>query len=264
MRRIGVLRRPGLVLRLAVPLLLGGGWELAVRLSGVPHWILPGPLAVGRALVEGLPVLLPALAVTLAVTLGALVVAAAGGILLALAIALSPLLEAALLPLAVTLQVIPLVAVAPVILLYVERVETALVLCAALVAFFPVLAGTLSGLERAGTAERRLFALYHASRWQELVHLRLPTALPHLLAGLRVGGTLALVGAVVAEFAAGHAGSRAGLAFRILEAGWRLDIPRMYAALVLLAASGLVLHALLRGIERAVLRRFHLAPREGS
>ncbi len=250
--------------RLAVPFVLVTAWELAVRLSGVPHWILPGPLAVGRALVEGLPVLLPALAVTLAVTLAALAVAAGGGILLALAIALSPLLEAALLPLAVTLQVIPLVAVAPVILLYVERVETALVLCAALVAFFPVLANTLAGLERAGTAERRLFALYGASRWQELRHLRLPAALPHLLAGLRVGGTLALVGAVVAEFAAGHAGSRAGLAFRILESGWRLDIPRMYAALALLAASGLVLYGLLRGLERAVLRRLHLAPREGA
>ncbi len=244
--------------RLLVPAGLVLAWQVAVWLLAPPPWILPGPLAVLRALVAGADVLLPALAVTLLTTLAALLVAAAGGFLLGLAIALSRTLEYALLPLAVTLQVVPLVAVAPIILLYVERVETALVLCAALVAFFPMLANTLAGLERAREAERRLFALYGASRWQELIHLRLPRALPFVLAGLRIAATLALVGAVVAEFAAGTAGSRAGLAYRILESGWRLETARMYAALLLLAVAGLVLYGLVGALERRVLRRLHL------
>jgi len=260
----GIGRGRVLLLRVLVPGLLLVAWELAVRLGEVPRWILPGPLDVARALVRDGPALLPALAVTLGTTLAALLVAGLGGVLLGVAIALSRVLEAALLPLAVALQVIPLVAVAPIILLYVERVETALVLCATLVAFFPVLANTLAGLERVSPAERWLFRLYGASRWQELVHLRLPAALPLVLAGLRIGGTLALVGAVVAEFAAGTAGSRAGLAYRILEAGWRLDIPRMYAALVLLALTGLALYGLLGRIERAVLRRLHLGGQSRS
>ncbi|GBD41731.1 Riboflavin transport system permease protein RibX [bacterium HR39] len=237
-------------------------WEGLVRLYEVPHWLVPGPLAVAAELWRAREVLLPALAVTLGTALLALVVAVGAAVTLGVLAVLSRLLEYAILPVAVTLQVVPVVAVAPVILVYVERVETALVLCAALVAFFPVLANTITGLERIDPEQRDLFRLYGASRWQELLWLRLPAALPYILAGIRVAGTLALVGAVVAEFAAGTAGEQAGLAFRILESGWRLRIARMYAALVLLAAAGLLLHGLLRQGERLMLRRLHLAARE--
>jgi len=259
------LRRPfaTMALRALVLCVLLALWEGLVRAYRVPHWLVPGPLAVARALREGWDVLLPALAVTLGTALFALVVAVAAAVALGVLAALSRLLEYAILPVAVGLQVVPVVAVAPVILVYVERVETALVLCAALVAFFPVLANTITGLERVDVQQRELFRLYGASRWQELRWLCLPAALPYILAGIRVAGTLALVGAVVAEFAAGTAGERAGLAFRILESGWRLQIARMYAALLLLAAAGLVVHGLLRWTERAVLRRLHLAARDG-
>ncbi len=239
-----------------------GGWEAVVRLGEIPAYILPGPLLVAEALWRDWTVLGPALLTTLAIAGLALLAAAAGGGLLAVLLALSRWLEAGLLPLAVTLQVVPVVSIAPLVLIYVEEVTLALVLCAWLVAFYPVFSNTLFGLKHTDPMLRDLFRLYGASRLQRLYYLELPSALPHFLAGLRISGGLALVGAVVAEFAAGTAGARAGLAFRLLEAGWRLDMPRMFAALLLLALSGVAIHGLLALLQRWLLGRRYPRMRE--
>lgn len=231
-------------------------WEGLVRLFAVPPYILPGPLAIGHAFLEDPAGLLAALAATLAVTFSALLAAVAGGVLLALLVSVSPWLRAALEPWAVALQVTPIVAIAPLIIIWVGDPFLALVTCATIVAFFPVFSSTLSGLSAASAEHLELFRLYGARRWQILLWLQLPAAVPYFLAGLRISGGLSLVGAVVAEFVAGSGGFASGLAYRLLEAGYRLQIPRMFACLVLLGLAGLAINTGFASLERILARRF--------
>jgi NitT/TauT family transport system permease protein len=236
-------------------------WEAIVRIKGLPPYILPAPSLILSKLVEDRDLLFSSLLVTLGVTAKALVIATLSGVGLALLIAQSKWLERALLPFAVILQVTPIIAIAPLLLVYLEPSRAVLV-CAFLVAFFPILSNTSLGLASIDHGLQDLFDLYHASAWQRLVYLRLPGALPQFLAGLRIGGGLALVGAIVAELAAGAAGQGSGLAFRIVEAGFRLDIPRMFAALTLISLSGLAIYASLAWLSDALLRNWHDSARE--
>jgi NitT/TauT family transport system permease protein len=250
------------LLRGVLPPLLVGAlaaalWEAIVRLRHVPEYILPGPLRIAAALREDWPALYPALLATLAVTLAALAAAAVLGAALAVLLTQARWIERSFFPFAVALQVTPLVAIAPLLLIWVKEVRLALVLCAFLAAFFPVVSNTALGLRSADHRLLDLLRLYGASRWQELRHVRLPGALPYFLGGLRISGGLALIGAVVAEFVAGTGGVASGLAYRILEAGYTLRIPRMFAALALLAASGVALYAVLAGVSHLLLRRWH-------
>lgn len=243
------------------PLLIGiailVGWELLVRWLSVPVYVLPGPLAIARALWADGPLLLRSLWVTLEITFVALFMAALGGIVLAFVMTLSRWLERSLLPYAVIAQVTPIVAIAPLIIIWVNDAFLSLVVCAWIVAFFPILANTIAGFRSADRNLRDLFRLYGASRWQVQYLLETPTALPYFLAGLRISGGLALIGAVVAEFVAGTGGTASGLAFRILEAGYRLQIPRLFAALFLLSAAGVAIYAVLSALSNYVLARWH-------
>ncbi len=246
------------LLRLA-PFLFGllslAAWELAVRLAGVPVYVLPGPLAILAAFFADPTGLLGSLASTLIVTISALFAAASLGVALALAMSASRLARAAILPWAVVLQVTPIVAIAPLVIIWVGDPFASLVVCATIVAFFPVFANTASGLASAPPELNDLFHLYGASRRDTLLLLRLPAALPYFLAGLRISGGLALVGAVVAEFVAGSGGFASGLAYRILESGYRLEVPRMFAALVLLSLTGIAINVGLSALDAAILRR---------
>jgi NitT/TauT family transport system permease protein len=242
---------------LAVGVALLGLWEAVVRLEGIPAYILPGPLAIGEALWTDGPSLLVSLLVTLRVTLAALAAAALLGGAIALLFSLSRLLEISLFPYAVILQVTPIVAIAPLIVIWVQQPFLALLVCAWIVAFFPIVSNTTVGLNSADRNLIALFRLYGASPAQTLRYLRLPTALPYFLAGLRISGGLALIGAVVAEFVAGTGGAETGLAFRILEAGYRLEIPRLFAALFLLSATGIVIYLVIDFLSRLLLRHWH-------
>ena len=235
-------------------------WEAAVRLTGVPVYIVPGPSAIVQAFLADPSGLLMSLASTLTVTFAALIVAATLGVLLAVAMAASRLARAAIVPWAVVLQVTPIVAIAPLIIIWVGNPFAALVTCAVIVAFFPVFANTATGLASAAPELSDLFVLYGAGRWRTLRLLLLPSALPYFLSGLRISGGLALVGAVVAEFVAGSGGFASGLAYRILEAGYRLQIPRMFAALVLLSVAGIVINFGLGALGDFILRRRGDAP----
>ncbi len=248
----------------AVGLLALGLWECAVRAFGVPPYVLPGPVAIAAALREDWPLLWPSTLATLHIALLALAAAVGSGGLLAVLFAQSRALERALFPWAVVLQVTPVVAIAPLILIWVEDVTAALLVCAAVVAIFPVLSNTALGLRSADRNLVELFRLYGASRWQALVLLRLPSALPFFLAGLRVAGGLSLIGAVVAEFVAGAGGAGSGLAFRILEAGYQLRIPRMFAALALISALGIGIFAALGLVQHLLLRRWHESAARGE
>jgi NitT/TauT family transport system permease protein len=230
-------------------------WEAAVRIFGVAVYIVPGPVAVLAALWADPWILLSSLGSTLAVTFAALLIAAVLGVALAVLTMLSRLARAAVLPWAVVLQVIPLVAIAPLIIIWVGDPFAALVVCAVIVAFFPVFANTASGLASATPELTDLFVLYGAGRWRTLLLLRLPTALPYFLSGLRISGGLALVGTVVAEFVAGSGGFGSGLAWRISEAGYRLQIPRMFAALVLLSIAGIAINLGIGALSQIMLRR---------
>jgi NitT/TauT family transport system permease protein len=232
-----------------------GLWQLAVWGLAVPVYVLPGPVAIVKAYIGDFDVLNTALVSTLTVTFAALLVSTVLGVALALAMAASSLARAAIQPWAVILQVTPVVAIAPLIIIWVNQPFMALVVCATIVAFFPVLSNTAAGLAATPADLLDLFKLNGASRWQTLMLLRLPAALPFFLAGLRISGTLALVGAVVAEFVAGSGGFASGLAYRILEAGYRLEIPRMFAALVLLALAGMAIYGALGLFAHVLLRR---------
>src|SRR5712691_2359553 len=247
--------------RIAAPLIVGvfllALWEAAVRIEGIPPYILPGPLKIATTLWTDGPSLLGALLVTLRITLAALAAAAILGGAIALLFSLSRILALSLFPYAVILQVTPIVAIAPLIIIWVREPFLALLVCAWIVAFFPIVSNTTVGLNSADRNLLMLFRLYGASPGQTLIYLRLPTALPYFLAGLRISGGLALIGAVVAEFVAGTGGAETGLAFRILEAGYRLAIPRMFAALFLLSLTGIVIYLVLDLLSRLLLRRWH-------
>jgi NitT/TauT family transport system permease protein len=230
-------------------------WEAAVRFWDVPVYQLPGPIAIFGAFVADPVGLLEALASTLFVTFSALLVAAVLGGGMAVAMSASRLAQAAIQPWAVALQVTPLPAIAPLIIIWVGNPFVALVVCATIVAFFPLFANTATGLASAPAELNDLFRLYGARRWQTMALLRLPAALPYFLSGLRISGGLALVGAVVAELVAGSGGFAAGLAYRILEASFRLEMPRMFAALVLLALAGIVLNFGLGALGQMILRK---------
>lgn len=239
------------------------GWEWIVAAKQIPPYVLPAPTVIFAKLVDDRALLFSSLIVTLGVTFKALLIATLSGVALALVFAQSKWLERALLPFAVILQVTPIIAIAPLLLVYM-RPDNAVLVCAFLVAFFPILSNTALGLASVDHALRDLFALYHASAWQRLVHLRLPAALPQFLTGLRIGGGLALIGAIVAELAAGASGQGEGLAYRIVEAGFRLDIPRMFAALALISLAGLAIYGALAALSHLLLRGWHESAREGG
>jgi NitT/TauT family transport system permease protein len=201
--------------------------------------------------------LFQSLLVTLQITLGALAIAVCGGVGLAVLFTQSRWIEMSFFPYAVILQVTPIVAIAPLIFIYVDSKIAGLLICAWLVAFFPILSNTTLGLNSADHNLRDLFNVYGATRWQRLRFLQLPSALPYFLGGLRIAGGLALIGAVVAEYVAGTGGIGSGLAFRILEAGYRLNIPRMFAALMLIAVTGVVIFAATSFISHMLLRKWH-------
>jgi NitT/TauT family transport system permease protein len=247
--------------RVAAPVVIGilflALWQVAVWLTGVPKYILPAPSDIGLSLWTDGPSLLQSLLVTLRITLAALAAAALLGGLIALLFSLSRLVEISFFPYAVILQVTPIVAIAPLIIIWVRTPFLALLTCAWIVAFFPIVSNTTVGLNSADRNLLALFRLYGASRGQMLWLLRVPTALPYFLAGLRISGGLALIGAVVAEFVAGTGGEETGLAWRILESGNRLMIPRLFAALFLLSVTGILIYLVLDFVSRRLLRNWH-------
>src|SRR5437016_6109605 len=247
--------------RILAPLLIGmvflAIWEAVVRWRGIPPYILPPPSAVARSLWTDGSSLFGSLLVTLRITLAALAAAALLGGAIALLFSRSRILELSLFPYAVILQVTPIVAIAPLIIIWVREPFLALLVCAWIVAFFPIVSNTTVGLNSADRNLLSLFRLYGASPGQILLYLRLPTALPYFLAGLRISSGLALIGAVVAEFVAGTDDSETGIDLRILEAGYRLAIPRLFAALFLLSLTGIVIYLILDFLSRRLLRHWH-------
>ena len=247
-------------LRIVLPLIvLALGvlvWDLVVRLNNLPPYILPGPGLVVRTLIEDWPILSDSLLATLETTFEGLGLAIVGGVGLAILFNQSRLIEHSFYPYAVILQVTPVVAIAPLLLIYLPQ-QAAVLACAWIVAFFPVLANTTLGLNSIDHNLADLFRLYGTSRWRVLWELKLPAALPHMLAGLKIAGGLSLIGAVVAEIAAGSAGAGSGLAYRIAESGYRLNIPRMFAALLLLSIAGIAIFGLMSLISHLALRNWH-------
>lgn len=255
-------RTPGSekILRFAIPTAMlvfsVAAWHAIVTINEIPRYILPSPADVAGSLSSDWGTLWPALLVTLRITFSALLLALVGGVALAIVLVQSRWIELALFPFAVILQVTPIIAIAPLLLIYTDT-PSALLICAFLVAFFPILSNMVAGLKSVDHNLLNLFELYGASRWQTLVYLKIPAALPYFMAGLRIGGGLALIAAVVAEFAAGSAGQGSGLAFRLLESQYRLNIPRLFAALILLTGTGVAIFGLTSLVSWLTLRRWH-------
>lgn len=243
---------PSLVL-----LVLIGGWQAYVTLAAVPHYILPSPLLIGQTIVADWGILWPALLMTGRLTLLALIFAVIGGLAIAVAFTQSKWVELAMFPYAVILQVTPVVAIAPLLQIYVESAFVAALLCAWIVAFFPILSNTTIGLKSADHNLQDLFKIYGASKWQTLRYLSAPSALPFFLGGLKIAGGLALIGAVVAEFVIGRAGTGLGLASTLLEASYRFNFGRLYAALIMISVMGVAIFGLMSLISYLFLYRWH-------
>jgi len=248
---------PGILAPVAVGILGLAAWEILVRVYAVPSYILPGPLLIAQTLVQDWGTLSGALWITLRITFAALIAAVTVGVALAVLFTQSKWLEKSLFPYAVVLQVTPVVSIAPLIIIWVGDLTLSLLICAWLVAFFPILSNTILGLNSADHNLVNLFQLYGANRWQTMRYLKLPAALPYFLGGLKISGGLALIGAVVAEFVAGSGGNASGLAYRILEASYQLKIPRMFAALVLISSSGIAIFLATSAVAHLLLRRWH-------
>ena len=254
---LGVSTWPRILAPLAIGLISLSGWEALVRINHIPTYILPGPILIIETLFRDWGTLSTSLWITLEITFMALSVAVALGVTLSVLFSQSKWIELSFFPYAVILQVTPVVAIAPLIIIYVDNIQVALLICAWIVAFFPILSNTTLGLNSADHNLINLFQLYGATRWQTLMHLRLPAAMPYFLGGLRISGGLSLIGAIVAEFVAGTGGRASGLAYRILESGYQLQIPRMFAALLLISLTGIVIFLCLSFISHLVLRKWH-------
>ncbi|MDE3737285.1 ABC transporter permease [Pseudomonas resinovorans] len=249
------------VQRIAAPLLVGivllGLWQVLCVALQVPAYLVPSPLDIGRTLLTDGPMLLGALWTTLTITFLSFALAVTLGVALAFLFVQSRVIEASLFPYAILLQVTPVVAIAPLIIIWVSNTTLALVVCATLVAIFPVIANTVLGLRSVNPGLLNLFRLNRAGRWQTLLRLRIPSALPYFFGGLRIASGLALIGAVVAEFVAGTGGTGAGLAYQILQAGFQMNIPRLFAALLLIAVTGVALFCLMAMLARVCLGHWH-------
>ena len=251
------LKRLQIILPVIVAAASIAAWEFLVRFYEVPHYFIPAPTKIWEALVSNWRDLGQALLVTMKFTFYALFFAVLSGVLLATVFALSRVIEFSLFPYVVTLQVTPIVAIAPLIMIYAPTTTAAVIICAWLVAFFPILSSTVIGLRSTDHNLQDLFTLYGANRWQRLRYLLAPSALPYFMSGLKIAGGLSLIGAVVAEFVAGAAGAGTGLATRILEASFRSEIPRMFAALVLNSLCGVVIFLFFSWLSKRVLGHWH-------
>jgi NitT/TauT family transport system permease protein len=233
-------------------------WDIFVRVTKMPPYLLPGPFLVLQTLISDWTILFPSLLITLQITIAAFVAAVVSGLLVAILFTQSKWIERSLFPYAVILQTTPIVAIAPLIIIWLKNnTFAALVVCAWIVAFFPIVSNTTLGLNSVDHNLSNVFQLYKASRWQTLLYLRLPAAMPYFLGGLRISGGLALIGAVVAEFVAGTGGARSGLAYQILMASYNLQIPRMFAALFLTTALGVIIFVLLTLFSDFLLKNWH-------
>jgi NitT/TauT family transport system permease protein len=253
--------RAATLTRILLPVFMGflllAIWEITVDTAGVPSYVVPGPLLIAKTMVKDWDLLFSSLLSTLDVAGLALAIALIMGVSIAIIFNHSKWVEMTFFPYAVIMQVTPLAAVAPLIILWVDNIHTGLLICAWIVPFFPILSTTTTGLNSADHNLVHLFQIYHASRWQTLIRLKIPSAMPFFLAGLRISGGLCLVGAVVAEFVAGAGGKGAGLAYLILESGYDLKTPRMFAALIMISVCGVAVFLLTSAISYLCLHRWH-------
>lgn len=247
--------------RIAAPVLLGVlmllAWQLLVRALKVPEYLVPAPTDIARTLREDWVLLSSSLLITLKITFLAFLLAVVLGVLAAFLFVQSRIMEVSLFPYAIVLQVTPIVAIAPLIIIWVKSPIPAMVICATLVALFPIISNTILGLRSVNPGLVNLFRLNRATRWQTLRRLRVPSALPYFFGGLRISSGLALIGAVVAEFVAGTGGTSAGLAYQILQAGFQLNIPRLFAALALITLAGIALFSLMALLTKYALGGWH-------
>jgi len=245
------------LLPLAIMILAIWLWDRICVWNEIPKYILPRPGVVLQTLHDDAGLLFSSLLVTLRITFFSLLLAVVGGVGLAVLFAQSKWVEMSFFPFAIVLQVTPIVAIFPLINIYVDNQTVKLLLCAWIVAFFPILSNTTLGLNSVDRNLRDLFKLNGATRWQQLRYLRLPAAMPYFLGGLKIAGGLSLIGAVVAEFVAGAQGQSSGLASRIIEAGYRLNAPRLFAALILISLTGILIFLVLSLVSHLILRRWH-------
>ena len=252
-----VLVWPGVIAPIVIGIIALTLWEAIVRIKGIPPYMLPGPFLIAQTLYSDWGTLSASLLITLRITFAALIAAVAVGVALAVIFTQSQWLEKSLFPYAVMLQVTPIVAIAPLIIIWVNDISLSLLICAWIVAFFPILSNTILGLNSADHNLINLFQLYRANRWQQLCASALAggaTLFPRRAENLRRPcAHRRRCGRVRGRYRR----RASGLAYRILESGYQLRIPRMFAALVLISARGIAIFLATSAIAHFALRHWH-------
>ena len=239
----------GLLLPALVIALLIAGWEIGVRIDGTPRWFLPKPSNVGRELVESRALLWRHTWTTLQEMLIGLALAFVLGIALAVAIVGSQVVERAIYPLVIASQAVPIIALAPILLVWFGYGLTPKVIVVVLTCFFPIVVATVGGLRAVDPDAVALLRSMGASRWQLMRIVRIPSALPALLAGTRIAAAWSVIGAIVGEWV----GASSGLGYLMTRSASQFQTPRLYAAVVIAAVLGIGLFTLVSLVERFAL-----------
>ena len=259
MKRSGARWRRGLAAVLPPAAFFGGGlllWHLAVVVFDIARFILPSPLAVGAAVYQHLPTLANAAALTALGALAGFSLSFAIGFSLAVAFSQSRIVERGLYPYAIFLQTVPIVAIAPLIILWIGHGLSGVIAVSFIISLFPIVANTTAGLTSVSSDLVDLFVLNKATRWQLLVKLRIPHAVPAMLTGARISCGLSVIGAIVGEFFAGYGSDDYGLGYLIIHANAQTKTSYLFATIFFCTLLGLSFFAAISALRGAALRRW--------
>ena len=232
-------------------------WQAIPTLLDIKPFILPKPTDVVNAAIKDWDLLWPAMQITVVEAVIGFILSAVIGIGVSILLASSRIIEISLYPYAVILQTIPVIAVAPIVVIWFGSGFNSIVIISFLIGFFPIVSNTLMGLNSVDKNMGDLFQLYNASKWQTMWKLRIPAAMPYMMSGLKVSCTLSIIGAITGEYIAGIGGGKGGLGYAITVAAVQLKTPYLFACAIAGAIFGIVFYLLVSFISRLVLKSWH-------
>ncbi|BBI34131.1 ABC transporter permease [Cohnella abietis] len=232
-------------------------WQFGIALLGTPAYLFPKPTDVFKAATENGPALLESVTTTAIESVLGFLLSIVVGVLGAIVLALSKPIEKSVYPYAIVLQTVPIVAIAPLIVIWFGSGMNAIVCITFLVCFFPILSNTLIGLNSTDQGLKNLFHLYSASPWQTMWSLRIPAAFPYIVAGLKISCTLSVIGSIVGEYVAGVGGGKGGLGYAITFAAMRLQTPYLFACGLAASVLGIVFFLIVNALSKRLLGSWH-------
>jgi NitT/TauT family transport system permease protein len=232
-------------------------WQVFVAVMGIPQYILPPPTAVLVAAFTRWADIWAALTITFLAALAGLGLSVLVGVAAALVMSQSKVIERSFYPYAVILQTIPIIAIAPLVVIWLGAGTPSVIVISFLISLFPMISNSTAGLSATDHNLANMFELYNARWWQRIAMLTFPSALPYIMTGLRISSGLAIIGAIVGEFVGGIAGHKGGLGYVLTAAAIRLDMPYLFAAAFASAMLGIAIFAVVSFVQNLALRNWH-------